>query len=51
MDRGAWWAYGPWDHKELDTTEQPFAKEIVGTVCKLKPPSQQKPRIEMGLYK
>ena len=21
MDRGAWWATGPWGHKELDTTE------------------------------
>ena len=21
MDRGAWWATSPWDHKELDTTE------------------------------
>ena len=22
MDRGAWWAYSSWDHKEADTTEQ-----------------------------
>ena len=22
MDRGAWWAYSPWGHKESDTTEQ-----------------------------
>ena len=22
MDRGAWWGYGPWDCKELDTTYQ-----------------------------
>ena len=21
MDGGAWWAYSPWGHKELDTTE------------------------------
>ena len=21
MDRGAWWGYSTWDHKELDTTE------------------------------
>ena len=21
MDRGAWWAYSPWSHKELDTTK------------------------------
>ena len=22
MDRGAWWGYSPWGHKESDTTEQ-----------------------------
>ena len=22
MDRGAWWAYSLWGHKELETTEQ-----------------------------
>ena len=22
MDRGAWWGYGPWGHKESDTIEQ-----------------------------
>ena len=21
MDRGAWWGYSPWGHKESDTTE------------------------------
>ena len=32
-------------------TEQSFMKEIMGTICKFKLPSQQKPGIEMGLYK
>ena len=22
MDRGAWWGYSPWGHKELDMTER-----------------------------
>ena len=22
MDRGAWWGYSPWGHKESDTAEQ-----------------------------
>ena len=22
MDRGAWWGYSPWGHKELGLTEQ-----------------------------
>ena len=22
MDRGDWWVYSPWDHKESDTAEQ-----------------------------
>ena len=22
MDRGAWWAYSPWGHKELDSTKR-----------------------------
>ena len=22
MDRGPWWGYSPWGHKESDTTEQ-----------------------------
>ena len=23
MDKGPWWAYGPWGRRELDMTEQP----------------------------
>ena len=30
LDRGAWWAYSPWDQKESDTTELAHTNESVG---------------------
>ena len=29
MDRGAWWGYSPWGHKESDTTEWPSTTRMV----------------------
>ena len=34
MDRGVWWAYSPWCHQELDTTER-FREMLKGTVVEV----------------
>ena len=34
MDTGAWRAYSPWCHKELDTIEQ-LRERLEGTVVKV----------------
>ena len=34
-DRGAWAGYSPWDHKDLDTTEQ-LAQVVYMDSCSLK---------------
>ena len=30
MDKGVWWAYSPWGHKESDTAKRPSAHSALG---------------------
>ena len=41
MDRGAWWGYSPWGHKELDTTEPLNHQHQDPSMCELRPSLSQ----------